>query len=80
MSHVGQSALDHVAPFIPYLLVHDTIEDEDEESLEGVEDGEDVGDDDRGIGHREDPNRPGGSEKKEETKQSFHIQFQRRGL
>ena len=76
MHHPGQQAVDVVLALLPDLLVHDAVEDEDEEALEGVEEGEDVCDGDGGVGDGQKAYGPGGPEKEEQSEEALDIELE----
>lgn len=55
-----------------YLLLEETVEDEDEHPLQCVEDGEEVGHDDGRIIQEEQPERPGQAKQTEQSERSQH--------
>lgn len=57
---------------ILYLLLEETVEDEDEHPLQRVEDGEEVGHDHERIVQEKQPERPGEAEQTEQRKRSQH--------
>lgn len=55
-----------------YLLLEETVEDEDEHPLQRVEDGEEVGHDDGRIVQEEQPEGPGEAKQTEQSERSQH--------
>ena len=73
-----QDGLDLHFPFISNFPVDDTVEQENEKPLERVESSEDVGEGWRRLDDGDDADTPGDAKQEDETKQTFHVQLQRR--
>ena len=55
-----------------YLFLQEAVEDEDEHALEGVEDGEEVGRDHRGVADEEEAEGPGKAQQAEQREGAHH--------
>lgn len=66
----GQKTLQPLPTFLTDLLVHHAVKCEDEGAVEGVEDGEDIGEGERGVGDRHDGKPPGDAQQEQQTQQT----------
>ena len=62
--------------FVPYFFVDHTVEHKDEEPLQGVQNGEEIGEGWRWLYDREYSNAPSDSEQEQKTKQTFHVNLE----